>query len=382
LKTILIIPTYNESANIGDLIEALQIEFRSMHHEMHILVVDDCSPDGTAGIVREKQEIYSNVHLILGQKIGLGTAYIRGMTFAIDQLKADVVFEMDGDFSHKPDDVPRLMAALEEGADFAIGSRYIRGGTIPGQWGLFRRLNSYFGNVMARYIAGLYMIRDCTAGFRAIRTSLLRQIRFDGLRVQGYAFQVALLYEAFALGAKIKEIPVDFLERLEGESKLGISDIIEFVANVWWIRMGRLKIFLKFGVVGLSGIVVNLAVFTLLLELGMNRYLASPIAIEMSIISNFCLNNYWTFRLCNTSAGLGLKGIKFNAVSLLALGLSFSTFVLLSIMFPTTHPQIHQLFGIGPAMLVNYFLNSYWTFEDDRFVNAHDLCSGRPHQLK
>ncbi|HQA12400.1 MAG TPA: glycosyltransferase, partial [Zoogloea sp.] len=112
------------------------------------------------------------------------------------ELQADVVFEMDADFSHKPEDVPRLLAAIDEGADFVIGSRYVPGGTIPEEWGLYRRLNSRFGNIVARYLAGIYSVRDCTAGFRAIRTSILRRIDFDKLRVQGYAFQVALLHAA------------------------------------------------------------------------------------------------------------------------------------------------------------------------------------------
>ena len=117
----------------------------------------------------------------MGQKAGLGAAYVRGMVYAMDKLHADVVFEMDADFSHKPEDVPRLMAAIDQGADFVIGSRYVKGGSIPKEWGLMRRLNSLGGNIVGRYIAGLYKIRDCTAGFRAIKTSLLRKVVFDDL---------------------------------------------------------------------------------------------------------------------------------------------------------------------------------------------------------
>lgn len=252
VKAIVILPTFNERANIEKMITALQHQFISIQHDMHILVVDDNSPDGTADVVRGLQAEYDNLHLIEGTKAGLGAAYIRGMRHALTTLDADLVFEMDADFSHKPEDVARLLSAIEAGADFVIGSRYVEGGSIPKEWGLLRRLNSKGGNIAARYIAGIFKIRDCTAGFRAIRTSLLRRIDFDALRVQGYAFQVALLHAAIEEGAKITEVPVDFIDREHGESKLGLSDILEFLKNVWWIRLQSSKTFVQFAVMGAS----------------------------------------------------------------------------------------------------------------------------------
>lgn len=330
---------------------------------MHVLVVDDSSPDGTAEFVRELQANYSNLHLLMGQKKGLGVAYIRGMLHAMDELNAEVVFEMDADFSHKPEDVPRLMAEIDRGADFVIGSRYVPGGSIPKEWGLYRRLNSRFGNIVARYLAGIYTVRDCTAGFRAIRTSILRRIDFAKLRVQGYAFQVALLHAVTVQKARIVEVPVDFIDRSYGDSKLGLRDIIEFIMNAWWIRFDSSKTFIKFLLVGASGVIVNLGFFTLLLFLGVNKFIASPVSIELSILSNFFLNNYWTFRWRNTKDRVRIKGLKFNAISLISLTLSYGTFVGLSLFFPNVPPQVHQFIGIIPATLVNYFLNSYWTFK-------------------
>jgi dolichol-phosphate mannosyltransferase len=285
------------------------------------------------------------------------------MRHAFGTLQADVIFEMDADFSHKPADVPRLLSAIETGADFVIGSRYVKGGSIPKEWGLFRKLNSMGGNIVARYITGIYKIRDCTAGFRAIRASLLRRIDLNGLRVQGYAFQVALLHAAVEKGGRIIEVPVDFVDRKHGESKLGFSDIVEFVVNVWWIRLHKSRTFVKFAIVGASGVLVNLGVFTLLIMTGVNKYIASPIAIELSIVWNFLLNNYWTFRRRKTGDRTRIRGLKFNLVSILALGVSYGTFVVMSLAFPNTMPQVHQLIGIVPAMIVNYFLNSYWTFK-------------------
>jgi dolichol-phosphate mannosyltransferase len=332
---------------------------------MHILIVDDNSPDGTAELVQEMQMQFKNVHITQGDKNGLGAAYIRGMNFALNALKADAILEMDADFSHKPEDVPRLMNALEKGADFVIGSRYAKGGSIPKEWGLLRRLNSWYGNVVARYVCGIYRVRDCTAGFRAIRATLLDQIDLSHLKVRGYVFQVALLFEAILRKASIIEIPVQFVDRIHGESKLGLSDIIEFIIHAWWLRFRQSATFIKFLVVGASGILLNLGVFSLLLSLGVNKYLASPIAIEISIISNFVFNNLWTFRWRQTRDTVQVKGLKFNAVSLLALGVSYSTFIALMCAFPQMVPQISQLIGIIPATLINYLLNSYWTYRDN-----------------
>lgn len=364
MKTVVIIPTYNERENVTALIPALADQFERMPHEMHMLVVDDNSPDHTAEAVRKLQERYKNLHLLLGDKQGLGAAYTRGMRYALGELHADAVFEMDADFSHKPEDVPRLMANIEHGADFVIGSRYVPGGTIPAEWNWIRRANSFGGNVVARYVAGMYRVRDCTAGFRAIRGSLLKRINFSRLGVQGYAFQVALLHAAIVEGAKVVEVPVDFIERVHGTSKLGIRDILEFVLNAWWIRFQASKTFIKFGIVGVSGIVVNLGLFTVLLNAGMNKFIASPISIECSILTNFLLNNYWTFRWRKTTDHVRIKGLKFNIVSLATLLVSYATFAVLSLLFPTAPPQVHQLIGIIPVMLLNYFLNSYWTFRD------------------
>ena len=145
-------------------------------------------------------------------------------------------------------------------------------------------------------------------------------------------------------------------------SKLGFADIAEFLKSALWLRFRSSTTFIKFGLVGASGVIVNLGAFSLLLLLGINKYIASPIAIELSIIWNFFLNNYWTFRWRKTRDGLQAKGLKFNAVSFASLGVSYGTFVALSMVFPKVSPYWHQLAGIVPAALINYFLNSYWTF--------------------
>ena len=363
MKVYIILPTYNERANIGRMIDSLNEVFKSLAHDMNILVVDDNSPDGTQDIVREYQTYHSHLHLITGQKQGLGKAYIRGMEEAL-RLGADAVFEMDSDFSHDPSDVPRLLACLEAGADFVIGSRYVPGGSIPGEWSFYRKLNSKFGNIVARYVAGISPVRDCTAGFRCIRAPLLKRLDLGSIRTQGYGFQVSLLHAAYISGARIQEIPVQFTDRVAGESKLGLKDIIEFIINAGAIRVRGLETFGKFCAVGLSGVAVNLGLFSILHGMGLSKFVASPLAIEASILWNFLWNHRWTFGQRQSSRGITVKGLQFNLVSLISLGISFGTFVLLSTFFPEGSPYLFQILGIIPATAVNYFLNSYWTFVD------------------
>jgi dolichol-phosphate mannosyltransferase len=379
MKIVIIIPTYNEVKNIGPLIGDLHSVFSTIpRHQFNILVVDDSSPDGTGEIVKEKKRELSNLHLLTGRKNGLGDAYIRGMTHALEKLQADAVLEMDADFSHDPRDVPRLIAELEKGADFVIGSRYVKGGSIPHSWGLGRKMNSKFGNIFARYIAGMHRVKDCTAGFRAIKSWVIRQIDLQSLKVKGYAFQIALLNRALNAGAIVKEVPVDFIDRQRGETKLGIMDILEFIANAWWIRLLNSVTFLKFLLVGASGVLVNLGMFALFISIGMNKYIASPIAIELSIISNFILNNKFTFNGRAVKRSFAIKGLRFNVVSIFSLSISYTFFIILNILMPRVNPIIPQALSIIPATLMNYFFNVYWTFgEGAKAVEKGRVPSGR-----
>ena len=248
MKVVVIVPTYKEKENIGLLISALLEQFKKMPYDAHILVVDDNSPDGTAEEVKKAMERVRvgkrNVHLLTGKKKGLGAAYQRGIKFALSELEADTVVGMDADFSHKPKDVTRLIEQIDKGADFVIGSRYVRGGKIPDNWNLFRRANSRWGNRFARYIVGIDNVNDCTAGFRAIKKEVLEDIDLDSLKVRGYSFQMNLLYKAYMNGAKIKEVPVEFVERERGRTKLGPSDILAFMVSSLILRLQR-GVFLK-----------------------------------------------------------------------------------------------------------------------------------------
>ena len=215
-KNLVIIPTYNEKGNIDRIIEKIF----SLNVEFHILIVDDHSPDGTAGIVKGLQEKYPDrLHLIEREgKLGLGTAYITGFKWAI-QHKYDYIFEMDADFSHNPDDLPRLYhACAYDGADLAIGSRYKNGANVV-NWPIGRILISYFASRYVSLITGM-KITDTTAGFKCYRRRVLETINLDKIRLVGYAFQIEMKFATWKYGFKIVEIPIIFTNRAVGTSKM------------------------------------------------------------------------------------------------------------------------------------------------------------------
>ena len=361
----LVVPTYNEASNIGRMLRQLLVVLDGLLPITgHVLVVDDKSPDGTAQIVSSIADNDERVLLLSGEKKGLGSAYTRGFDHLLEALEVDAVVQMDADFSHAPTDVPRLLAALKK-TDVVIGSRYIPGGEVDHSWSAWRRLLSRCGNVGARYIAGIYAVRDCTAGFKAIRVAALRRALPLRIRAQGYVFQVALLHALMITGASIAEIPIRFADRQGGQTKLGRADVIEFFLHVWWLRLLSRKTFIKFALTGLTGVVVNLACFQGLRWASIDPYLSSAVAIEISIVWNFFLNNYWTFRDRHIRARKRVRGLKYNVVSLLTLAVSFSTFVLVRWLWPGQPEILAQAVGIFPAATANYFANSYWTFRSN-----------------
>ncbi len=241
-NVVIILPTYNERKNIAKLLQEILKQCTVLKNVyLSILVVDDSSQDGTATVVKSYKKKYKNIHILSGKKQGLGVAYVRGFHYAIETLKADVVFQMDADFSHDPHDIPRFLHEIAKGKDFVIGSRYITGGSIPPNWSLLRRINSRWGNIFARHIAGLRPVRDCTSGYRAITTVTLRKIDLDKIGVSGYAFMMNLLYQARMSNADIFEIPIHFVERTHGKSKIRMADVSEFIISAFYLRFPLLK---------------------------------------------------------------------------------------------------------------------------------------------
>lgn len=215
--SIVIIPTYNEIENIEKIIRAVF----GLEKKFDILIIDDGSPDGTAAKVKElmSQEFNGRLHLLeRSGKLGLGTAYIKGFKWALER-DYEYIFEMDADFSHDPKDLPRLYAAChDEGYDVAIGSRYVSGVNVV-NWPIGRVLMSYFASKYVRFVTG-FKVHDTTAGFKCYKRRVLETIELDKIRFKGYAFQIEMKYTAHKIGFKIKEVPVIFVNRREGVSKM------------------------------------------------------------------------------------------------------------------------------------------------------------------
>ena len=234
---LVIIPTFNEKENIEKIIRKVF----SLAGGYHILVIDDGSPDGTAGIVKTLQGEFPERLFLLERsgKQGLGTAYLTGFKWALEH-SYDYVFEMDADFSHNPDDLERLYdACAEKGADVAIGSRYCDGVSVV-NWPIGRILMSYFASVYVRKILGMKVF-DCTAGFKCYSSKVLRAIDLDAIEMKGYGFQIEMKYTAYRLGFKIAEVPIIFINRKEGESKMSSGIFGEAFWGVIKLRFRKLQ---------------------------------------------------------------------------------------------------------------------------------------------
>lgn len=232
---VVIIPTYNEKENISKIINAIF----NIEEKYHILIVDDGSPDGTAEIAKGLQMAYpEELHLIEREgKLGLGTAYITGFKWAIER-KYDYIFEMDADFSHNPEDLPKLYHEALSGADLVIGSRYCNGISVI-NWPIGRVIMSYCASVFVRKVLGIN-VYDTTSGFKCYKRELLETIDLDKIKMKGYGFQIEMKYNAYKLGFKIKEVPIIFIDRKEGTSKMSSSIFGEAFWGVLWMKLRKI----------------------------------------------------------------------------------------------------------------------------------------------
>lgn len=236
MDKLVIIPTYNEKENIENIIRAVMAQ----EGDFHILIVDDGSPDGTAGIVKNLQQTFgSRLHLHERKgKLGLGTAYIAGFKFALEK-GYEYIFEMDADFSHDPKDLIRLYrACANEGADMSVGSRYVPGGKVV-NWPFDRIFISKGASYYTRLITWM-PVRDCTAGFVCYKRKVLESINLDHIRFIGYAFQIEMKFRTWKKGFKLKEVPITFVDRQEGVSKMSKGIVKEAILGVWKMQFDSL----------------------------------------------------------------------------------------------------------------------------------------------
>lgn len=394
MKITVILPTYNEKSNISRMIPLLENEvFKSIkNHEMSILVVDDNSPDGTADEVKSLQSNWKNLYLLEGQKQGLGAAYVRGMRYASNILKADAVIEMDSDFQHDPNDIPRLISALDAGADHVIGSRYIEGGSIPKEWGIHRKIISRLGGLFAQIIFWTWHVHDMTSGYKLTKTSLLQKINLENLYSKYYAYKIHILHDILKQKAKINEVAILFYERREGSSKITRKDLFDSFRVVILLRIMDSKRFIKFMVVGAIGFLVQIITQEGTIRLGFSDLLSYLLAnlkvisdvtsvshsigagfgAEAAIISNFLFNNFWTFddtRKLKEKSRFLIRAIRFNLASLGSI-LIQATVVLVAeksfgedLLTPFGHYPTRLIFIVPTIILfvipLNYFIYNF-----------------------
>ena len=234
MRVLVVLPTYNEAENIGRILEHVR---RAMP-DAGILVVDDGSPDGTADIAeRVGKELGATEVLRRPGKAGLGSAYRAGFAWGLER-GFEAMVEMDADFSHDPEALPALVAPLHDGADLSVGSRYVPGGSIP-NWAWHRRLLSEGGNRYASALLGLH-VTDSTSGFRAYGADILRRLDLDRIRADGYGFQIEMVYAVLSHGGRVVEVPIRFVDRVEGKSKMSAHIVVEALILVTWWGLLRL----------------------------------------------------------------------------------------------------------------------------------------------
>lgn len=322
MKTVIIIPTYNEKGNIERLITILEEEIfpKIKNHDMSLLIADDNSPDGTSEEVKRLMKKWKNLELNIGEKKGLGAAYVRAITYAIEKMKADVVFEMDADFFHDPKKIPEFIQKIDEGYDFVVGTRYSHGGSIPKNWGIHRKLFSIFGNFLVKVILMRFWIHDWTGGFRALRKEVFLKEKDSLRRYKGYTFQVAFLHKAVQDRFKVTEVPFAATDRVLGRSKIApleyIVNLLKYVIAARFWELVRSP-FLKYAITGFFGYLINATSLELFKSMGFHSGMAGALGAELAILWNFTLNNFWAFSKYRITEPIKipLKFIQFNLIS-------------------------------------------------------------------
>lgn len=389
MNIIVIIPTYNEVENVGRMLDALTKEVfpKIKNHNMEVLVVDDNSPDGTAKVVGKKVKGHENIKLLLGRKEGLGAAYVRGMKYAMHEMKADAVVEMDADFQHDPKDIVRLVEEFDNSYDYVVGSKYVRGGFVPKQWEFYRKFLSVGGNIFARVALLIFSVHDVTSGFKLTRVKgFLDRMDLDHLLSKSYAYKIHIMYNMVKeKSARVKEIPIKFHFREKGSSKIEHEDVFESLRVV--ILLFLRSRFLKFAIVGFVGFLINsigleffsgtkfaenlASVFSnwgkesLLGIAAQSSAWAAALAAELAIISNYTFNNFWTFskrKITNPFRFLW-KFLHFNLTSFGAILIQFFVVGLAVLLFGETRlvRQLSLVFAVV-FLIVPYNYTMYNVF--------------------
>ncbi|KKP63102.1 MAG: Dolichyl-phosphate beta-D-mannosyltransferase [Candidatus Roizmanbacteria bacterium GW2011_GWC2_34_23] len=316
-KALVVLPTYNEAGTIKKLIEDILLQNQKVTNwEIEVLINDSSSTDDTAKLVKELQKKYfKKIYLLETKKEGLGKAYHQAFIYAIEYIQPFVIIQMDADFSHNPNDTPLFLNEIAKGADMVVGARYIKGGSIPKNWGIHRKILSVFANLTIRFGFMKLNVHEWTNGYRAIKIWLIKDALDHIKNYSGYVFQIAMLDYAIKKGAKLAEIPNNFIDRKYGKSKIFVSQyILQILAYIF-----SHSSFIKFIIVGFIGFAVDFSFAYLFInKFHFNKPSANMFSAEIAIISNFLMNNFWSFKDKKIQGGVFsylFKFITFNFVS-------------------------------------------------------------------
>ncbi len=360
---VVVIPTYNEAGNMNTVIDGVfQSTAGLANWNVEVLIVDSSSTDKTGEIVAEIQKKNKKIHLLTTKKEGLGKAYIEGFKYAIDTLKAYLVFEMDADLSHDPKELPAFIKKVESGSDFVIGSRYIKGGSIPADWGFHRKIFSTLGNLIIRYGFMHLKITDWTDGYRAIKTWVVKDSMSHIRHYSGYVFQIALLDYAVKNNANISEIPINFKERKYGISKI---NALQYITQILFYVFTHSS-FVKFVIVGLIGFVLDFGITHFLkISTGMALWTITLLSTESAIISNYLFNNFWSFahkKIKHSKGSYFWNFIKFNLVSSGSIAIQTIGIYVITNMYGETYWYIYK------ALIIFFIVIPYSYFFYNKFI--------------
>jgi len=367
MKIVIVLAAYNEKQNIEKIITILEEEVfpKIKNHDIGILVADDNSPDGTGDIVKELMKKWKNLDISSGEKKGLGAAYVRGMTYAIEKLNADVMFEMDADLQHDPYKVPEFIEKIEEGYDMVLGNRYSDGGSIPENWPWTRKMFSVVANIFVRTVFTKFSIHDWTGGYRALKKEVFLKEKPELTNYRGYIFQISFLHKAVRDGYKIGEVPFHFSDRTLGSSKIApFSYIVSVVKYVITSRIKELMFgkFGKFLVVGGFGFIINAVLYEVFVRTtDWPLAIANIIAAQFAIFSNFNFNNAWTFkkRKANSMFSYFKKMIGFFATSNIGvIMIQSGTIQLGDVMYGEEYYRIYFIIGTALLLIWNFTMYS------------------------
>lgn len=365
---VIVIPTYNEAQNIQKLIEDLfEIKNQIPKWELKVLIVDSDSPDHTSSIIKNIQKQNKNVYLLQTKKEGLGKAYVAGFKYSLKNLDPYVLFEMDADLSHDPAKIPNFLNEIENGADFVIGTRYSKGGSIPKDWAYHRKLFSVLGNIVIRLGFARLNISDWTSGYRAIKSWVVKQSVDNVDKYSGYVFQVATLDEAIKNNAKVVEIPINFTDRIEGVSKINSFQFIVQTLTYVFTHSS----FIKYAIVGATSAVIDFGLSFIFIELWkLKIWFATLMSVESSIIYNFLMNNFWSFSYKKIDSKIkhaNIKGfLKFNFLQSFLLLIQVLGLTALANLYGEEWWYIYKTLLLAVIIPLSYFLYNKFIWKNKK----------------